>query len=248
MGKFLTLSLVSLFTANVLAADIYADALRAAGRVEEDLAADARRHPDKVLSFLDIKPGMRVLDLFSGGGYYSEIVANIVGEKGHVDAHNNTAYIKYIGEEKLLQRYQKNRLANVVQIHQEANELDLCTACYDSVMMVLTFHDLYYEDKNAGWPKIDAPSLMQKIHRALKPNGVVGIIDHVAADGSGLQAAQNLHRIDPQIIKDKMAQWGFSLAGEADFLRNPEDKGELPMFDPSVRGKTNRAVLKFIKG
>lgn len=245
MGKFLTLSLVSLFTANVLAADIYADALKAAGRAEEDLAADARRQPDKVLSFVDIKPGMRVLDLFSGGGYYSEIVANIVGEKGRVDAHNNTPYINYIGVEKLQKRYGDARLANVQQLHQEANALALCEGCYDRILMILTFHDLYHVDTKNGWDKIDAPALMAKVRASLKPDGVLGIVDHVAPAGSPAETGNSTHRIDPQLIKDKMAQWGFNLAGEADFLRNPEDKGELPMWDASVKGKTDRAVMKF---
>jgi predicted methyltransferase len=245
MGKFLILSLACLFTANVFAADIYSDALGAKTRPPEDLTDDARRQPDKVLSFLEVKPDMRVLDLFSGGGYYSEIVANIVGEKGHVDAHNNTPYINYIGVEKLEKRYGNGRLTNVQQLHQEANALALCEACYDRVLMILTFHDLYHVDTEHGWDKIDAPVLMAKIRASMKADGVLGIVDHVAPAGSPEETGNSTHRIDPQLIKDKMAQWGFSFVGEANFLRNPKDTGELPMWDASVKGKTDRAVMKF---
>jgi predicted methyltransferase len=86
---------------------------------------------------------------------------------------------------------------------------------------------------------------MKKIHKSLKPNGIVGVVDHVAPNDSGEQAGQTLHRIDPQLIKDKMKAWGFTLNNEADFLHNPEDKGNLAMWDPAVKGKTNRAVMKF---
>jgi predicted methyltransferase len=245
MRKILSLSLASLFTANLFAADIYSDALSTTTRDAEDRTVDAGRQPDKVLSFLEIKPGMRVLDLFSGGGYYSEIVANIVGESGHVDAHNNTPYLNYLGVEKLEKRFGNNRLPNVQQLKQEANDLALCAGCYDRVLMILTFHDLYHINTKSGWDKIDAPVMMAKLKSSLKADGVIGIVDHVAPAGSAQESGNTTHRIDPQLIKDKMALWGFSLVGEADFLRNPEDKGELPMWDASVKGKTDRVVMKF---
>jgi predicted methyltransferase len=227
------------------AADLYQNALNSISRPEQDREADTRRKPESVLAFFQIAPGQKVLDLFSGGGYYTELTSTVVGENGHVDAHNNSAYIKYIGEEKLLKRYSKNRLPNVTQIHQEADELSLCTACYDRVLMVLTFHDLFYVDDNSGWPKIDAPRLMEKVRNSMKPGALLGIIDHNAQTGAGIDVAQTLHRIDPQMIKSLMQKWGFSLKNEADFLLNPLDNGDLPMWDPSVRGHTNRSVMLF---
>jgi predicted methyltransferase len=224
---------------------IYEKALATSTRPAADKDVDFRRHPEKVLAFFQVQPGQRVLDLFSGGGYYTELASIVVGEQGHVDAHNNNAYIHYIGADKLLKRYEKNRLSNVSQLHQEGNDLQLCTACYDRVLMILTYHDLFYVDEKSGWPAIDAQSVLNKVRKALKPDGLVGIIDHNAVAGAPVDSAQTLHRIDPQIIKDGMAQWGFTLQAEADFLANPADSGELPMWDESVRGHTNRAVLLF---
>ena len=230
-----------------LADDIYQQALANSQRPAQDLAADSRRKPDQVLAFLQIKPGQKVLDLFSGGGYYTELVSIIVGPQGQVDAHNNNAYIDYIGQEKLLKRYENNRLSNVNQLHQEANALSLCDQCYDRVLMILTFHDLFYVDEKSGWPAIDAPALMAKVHKSLKPGGLLGVIDHNAQPGAGIEVAQSLHRIDPQLIKDYMQKWGFSLRAESELLRNAQDKGDLGMWDPSVRGNTDRAVLLFTK-
>jgi predicted methyltransferase len=85
----------------------------------------------------------------------------------------------------------------VSQLYQEANDLSLYTSCYDRVLMVLTFHDLFYVAPAQGWPKIDSPTLMNKINTSVKLGGLVRIIDHISPIGSGEQAVQTLRRIDP---------------------------------------------------
>lgn len=246
MQKLLILVSFTLFTAQSLATDIYQRAVESPNRPSEDKIADAGRQPVKILKFFDIQQSQRILDLFSGGGYYTELTSNIVGESGHVHAHNNNAYISYIGEEKLLKRYKSERLSNVTQLHQEANDLSLCRSCYDRVLMVLTFHDLFYVDEAQGWAKIDAPVLMEKIRLSLKSGGMVGIVDHNAKADSNIDSAQTLHRISPQLIKHYMHNWGFDLVAESDVLSNSEDELTLPMWDKTIRGKTDRAVMTFI--
>ena len=166
----------------------YADpvirALENSSRSEQDLKTDQTRKPAQFMHFLGVKPGMTVLDIFSGSGYYTEIASLIVGEEGEVDAHNNKAYVDYIGEEKLNARYKDKRLPNVSRLTQEANKLSLKANHYDRILLVLSFHDLYYEDEKNGWPKIDADAFMQKVKKALKPDGLLGIIDHDAKPGN----------------------------------------------------------------
>jgi predicted methyltransferase len=187
------------------------------------------------------------LDLFSGGAYYTELVANVVGENGHVDTHNNNAYIGYIGEEKLLKRFKDDRLANVSLLHKKANDLSLCTSCYDTVLMVLIFHDLFYVDESKGWPKIDAPILIEKIRLSLKTEGVVGIVDHNVKEGSNIDSAQTLHRISPLLIKQYMQKWGFKRLAEPKVLSNAKDKLTQPIWDKKIRGKTDRSVITFTR-
>lgn len=219
--------------------------LKSEHRSEQDKQADARRKPEKFMAFLEIKSGMQVLDVFSGGGYYSEISAAIVGEKGHVDAHNNQAYVAYIGEEKLSARYKDSRLSNATQLIQEANSLSLETQKYDRVLLVLSFHDLFYTDIKNGWPAIDAAAFMSKIKKSMKPSAIIGIIDHAALPNAEITTAQDLHRISPTIIKQKMQEWGFELQAEQDYLRNADDPKDIPMWDPKIRGKSDRVVMKF---
>ncbi len=240
--------MVSLIHMSAIASNPYIEnALKDPARSEKDVATDMLRKPGKVLSFLEVKPGQTVLDVFSGSGYYTEIAARVVGPKGHVDAHNNAPYVSYIGEDKLAARYGEGRLPNVTQLLQDANALNLQENHYDRILFILSFHDLYHVDEKNGWDKIDDKQFMAELKKALKPGGYIGVVDHVAAPGSGSEMGNTIHRIDPQIIRDKMQQWGFKLVGEADFLQNLADPLDLPMWDPKVRGRTHRAVLKFTK-
>jgi predicted methyltransferase len=203
------------------------------------------RRPDLVLSFFEIEPGMTVLDLFSGGGYYSEILSRVVGDEGKVVAHNNGAYLTF-AKDTLTARYTEGRLQNVERITAEANELELPANSFDAALAVLTWHDIYYLDEENGWPAIDAGILIGKLCAALKPGAVLGVVDHVAPAGSDArEAGQNLHRIDPERIKSDLEGSCFEFEGEISALRNPDDDYSKPMFAEGIRGKTDRVVFKF---
>jgi predicted methyltransferase len=224
-----------------------AGSLASPDRVETDRLIDPLRRPDLVLEFFEIKPGMTVLDLFSGGGYYTEIVSRTVGIDGKVIAHNNGAYLEF-AKDDLKGRYSNNRLPNVERITAEANDLELPENTFDAALAMLTWHDIYYLDENNDWPAIDGAALVQKLCSALKPGAVLGITDHVAAAGSNpTDSAQALHRIDPQRIRDDLDGTCFVYEGEINILRNPQDAVDQPMFAPAIRGRTDRVVYKFRK-
>jgi predicted methyltransferase len=212
-----------------------------------DLESDAGRKPDQVLSFFEIKPGMTVLDLFSGGGYYTEMLNTLVGDDGKVIAHTNDAYIPFSGD-IYQKRYLDNRLANTSTIIAEADDLELEENSLDAAMLILTWHDFLYGDAENGWNEIDEDRLMNELCAAMKPGGVLGLIDHVGnSGGDPAKVAQDLHRIDPDVVRDYFADSCFKLSGEAEFLRNSADDHTLVMFDEKVRGKTDRFVFKFIR-
>jgi predicted methyltransferase len=224
-----------------------AESLASPERVETDRLIDPLRRPDLVLEFFEIKPGMTVLDLFSGGGYYTEIVSRTVGTDGKVIAHNNGAYLEF-AKDDLKGRYSDNRLPNVERVTAEANDLELPENTFDAALAMLTWHDIYYLDENNDWPAIDGAALVQKLCSALKPGAVLGITDHVAAAGSNpADSAQALHRIDPQRIRDDLDGTCFIYEGEINVLRNPQDAIDQPMFAPAIRGRTDRVVYKFRK-
>ncbi len=228
------------------ATSIYEDAVANEARPEADRARDEGRKPAEVLEFLGIAPGMTVLDMFSGGGYYTEILSYTVGNSGRIIAQSNKAYLQFVGEE-FENRYLGGRLGNVQVLMAENNELELEPDSLDAIMLVLSFHDLYYAAPEDGWPAIDVPAFLAELHSGLRTGGFVGIIDHYAADGAPSETGSTTHRIDPAIVIATMTEAGFVLDGQSDILRNPDDDYEKTVFDPELRGKTDRFVMRFRK-
>jgi predicted methyltransferase len=216
-------------------------------RPTEDLAKDPNRKPAEVLSFFNIKPGMTVLDLFSGGGYYTEMLNSVVGKDGKVIAHTNEAYIPFSGE-IYKKRYLDGRLAQTETIIAEADDLELAKNSLDAAILVLTWHDFLFVDAENGWRAIDEDLLVSKLCGAIKPGGTLGLIDHVAnSGGDPEQVAKTIHRVDPQVVRDFFGKSCFTLEAEAGFLANADDDHTLTPFDKSIRGKTDRLVFRFVR-
>ena len=225
---------------------MYAAAVDSPGRTDEDRTSDAGRQPAAVLEFFGIQPGDTVLEMWAGGGYYTEILAHIVGENGKVVAHANTPILNFAGEahEK---RHADNRLPNTEILMAENNELVLEDDSFDAATIILNYHDLYWTSEQYGWDKIDIPAFNAELFKAIKPGGILGIVDHQAASGSPGETGNTLHRIDSAIVIAELTAAGFVLDGESDVLRNADDDHSKSVFDPEIRGKTDRFVLRFRK-
>ena len=227
-----------------LNASIYEVAVASEARPDSDRARDADRKPVAVLEFLGIEPGMTVLDMFTGGGYYAEIISEVIGEQGKVIAQSNQAYLGFVGE-AFKERFGSGRLTNVEVLMAENNELSLEADSLDAVMLVLSFHDLYHSDPENGWPQIDGPAFLSELKKGLKPGGIVAVIDHYAETGAPAETGDTLHRIDPAIVLADMEAAGFVLDGQSDLLRNPDDDHGKIVFAPEIRGKTDRFLMRF---
>ena len=227
-------------------ADRVAEAIAKPGRLAGDIERDARSRPDLVLPWLELEPGDRVADIWAGGGYYSELIASVVGDEGEVLLVNNAAYAAFA--KKSLDERLGNREVAAITLHtREAADLELGTGTLDAALIVMSYHDTYHVDEKNGWSAIDAGDFLGQIYRALKPGGRFLVVDHHAAPGSGKSAAQDLHRIELAFAKQDIGSHGFRLVAESDVLRNPEDDYSIMVFDPEVRGKTDRFILVFEK-
>lgn len=231
---------LSLVCVGGFAADVN---LNAQGRTAADVKRDITAKPDQVIAFSGIKKGMKVLDILGGGGYYSELLSQVVGKKGKVYLHNNQAYLKFVGKE-LTARMKDNRLANVVDYKAEADKLGFDDNSLDAVFFVLGYHDLYH--KTEGWD-IDPKSFLTQLKRALKPGGILVVIDHAAPDGSNTQHSQKNHRIDELYVKKELSDMGFKFVKASQMLRNADDNRLISPFRPEVRRKTDRFVMLFNK-
>jgi predicted methyltransferase len=223
----------------------YRAAVAAPGRSAEDREQDASRKPTEVLAFFGVEPGMSALDLYAGGGYFTELLAAVVGPTGRVVAHNNKAYRDSVGDELTRRFADPQRLANVEQLAAENNAIELPPGRFDFVLLSAVYHDVYYANEANDWPKIDGPALLAELFAAMKPGATLGLIDHAAAPGSPAETGGTLHRIDPDLVKRDLAAAGFVLEAESDMLRNPADDLGKGVFDPAVRGKTDRFMFRF---
>jgi predicted methyltransferase len=225
---------------------IYAAAVASTARPEEDRASDAGRQPAAVLEFFGVQPGDVVLEMWAGGGYYTELLAHVVGEDGKVVAHANTPILNFAGEAHT-KRHADGRLPNTEILLAENNELELDANSFDAATIILNYHDLYWSSEEYGWVQIDIPAFHAELFKGIKPGGVLGIVDHQAASGSPGETGNTLHRIDSAIVIAELTAAGFVLDGESDALRNSEDDHSKGVFDPEIRGKTDRFVLRFRK-
>ena len=210
-------------------------------RSDADRDRDTREKPADVLAFAGVKPGMTVADLFAGGGYYTELLAGVVGPNGKVYSLNNLPYAGYSKKDRDA-RFTEGRLANVEHRLVEGSYFNLPPRSVDVAVMVMSFHDVYWIDEKEGWPEINPAGFLDSVKRMLKPGGKLLIIDHNAPAGSGREMATKSHRLNEEWAKKALTSNGFVLEKSYDGLRNKEDQLDKLVFDPAVRGKTDRYV------
>jgi predicted methyltransferase len=226
------------------AADDYDAALTHAGRPAADTARDAIDHPAEMLRLAGIKPGMAVADVLAGDGYYSELASYVVGPKGRVYLINNLAFDNW-SQPALKDRMAGGRLSNVTQQTVDLNDMKLAPASLDAVLLVKVYHDLYWVDTNpkSPWPKINVNAVLDQLSGALKPGGVLLLIDHSAKVGRGKSDAGELHRIEEAFAVQDFAAHGFKVIAKSDLLRRPDDARDLISYKGPAVGKTDRFVL-----
>jgi predicted methyltransferase len=229
-------------------ADGYDAALTHPGRPAADSARDAIDHPAEILRLAGIKPGMKVADVLAGDGYYSELLSYVVGPTGHVYLINNLAFNDW-SEPALKDRMAGGRLINVTQQTVDLNGMKLAPASLDAILLVKVYHDMYWVDTDpkSPWPKIDVSSVLDQLSRALKPGGILLLIDHSAKVGHGKSDAGELHRIEEAFAVQDFTAHGFKVIAKSDLLRRPDDSRDLISYKGPALGKTDRFVLVFRK-
>lgn len=222
-----------------------AEALADARRPPADVARDPARRPAELIAFAGVKPGDRVADFFSGGGYFTRILSDVVGPRGRVYAiipaemARNCDPSEFAGAREVAR---EGTYRNVAVLTRET--LDFAPARpLDVIWSSQNYHDLH----DRFMEGLDVAAADRALFRALKPGGVLLIVDHVAAAGSGLRDTDTLHRIDPAAVRRELEAAGFVLEAESPLLRNPADDHALRVFDPRIRGRTDQMVLKFRK-
>jgi len=209
-----------------------------------DKSNDARRKVALVMTFAEVKPGQKVLELIPGSGYFTRVFSAVVGPQGHVYTVWPNEYAKEDAEDVAASQKlaADPHYANVSVLTQPANQLS-APEPVDLVFTSQNYHD--YPDKFMG--KVDPAVLNKQVFDALKPGGLWVVIDHVAPAGSGMADTDTLHRIDPAIVKKQAEAAGFVFDGQSNALRNPNDPHTIKVFDKSIRGHTDQFIYRFRK-
>jgi len=241
----------------VYAAEIDAEDVAAAmsreGRLADDIARDQRSKPEAVIPLLHIEPGAKVADIFGSGGYYSELLAAVVGEQGEVWLHNNDGFEAW-GINGLKDRFSDRDPGNIVRHTRSGINLDLGQETLDAAIIVMALHDIYVIPKRyngeeyvpVGRPA-NAAYFLQQIYVALKPGARFVVVEHAGDPSMESEQVFDLHRMIEARALAEVQSVGFRLAESSAALRNSNDDRSMIVFDSDVKGQTDRFVLSFEK-
>ena len=112
--------------------------------------------------------------------------------------------------------------------------------------MIKVYHDLYWVDTTNEWPKIDTSGVLDQLVRALKPGGVLLLVDHSAKPEAAPGGFQTASHRRGYAVKDFESR-GLKVAAKSDLLRRPDDARDQISYKGPAVGKTDRFVLVFRK-
>jgi predicted methyltransferase len=226
----------------VAAAPAYvAKALADASRPKADTDVDAIRDPADTLAFAGVKPGMTVVELFPGGGYFTRPLSDIVGPKGKVIGVENAGWKGAAEADR--KAIAALPVKNVELQVKPFGQMDLPPGGADLFWITQNYHDL----KIAEYGQVDMAAFNKAVFAALKPGGTYFILDHQANPGITTAEIAKLHRVEKATVIAEVTAAGFKLAGEGKFLNRPGDDHTKVIFDKAIQGKTDQYALKFVK-
>ena len=215
-------------------------------------ARDAYRHPVQTLQFFGIQPGMTVIELAPGGGWYTEILAPFLYAHGHLIEAGSPLFAKTIAAHPAV-------FGHIEKVVPFAPPLQLKLGAANSADMVLTFRNTH--DWLNGSPDTLA-AVFKSAFDVLKPGGVLGLTEHRAKPfADAVDSAKQLHRIPEDYLIAQALKAGFRLAGVSDINANPKDPEDLNVhrLAPDLAGpdsehatmqaigESDRMTLRFVK-
>ncbi|HBN14334.1 MAG: methyltransferase [Gammaproteobacteria bacterium] len=232
-------------------------------RSDLNKARDVYRSPYDTLTFFGIEPHHTVIEAWPGGGWYTEILAPYLKENGKLiaatyDRSDNPEQGWMTGSNAAFARLidSNTELYGDIEISQQLTQSQSAIAPAGTVDAIVDFRNAH------NWLGMGADNVVMAWHAALKPGGVVGIVDHRwPADQAAIPGNGYIH--EQQLI-DLMTAHGFTLAGRSEINANPNDPKDHPngvwMLPPNLRGlddetrarnirigESDRMTLKFIK-
>jgi len=197
--------------------------------------------------FARVHAGSTVMDVWPGSGDWTRLFSDIVGPKGHVYGFvpAELAHFKNdpVGQVRALAKEPGRE--NVEAVSADLVALPETSQPLDVVWLHLFYHDLHTALIQARGAT--PAGFNRAVYERLKPGGFYVIVDHVAATGTGASLAGSLHRIDPAAVRKEVETAGFVLDAESTVLANKDDPHSTKVFDPSIKGETDRFAYRFVR-
>jgi len=201
----------------------------------------------ELIRFARIGSGETIVDVYPGSGDWTRIFSNVVGARGRVYSLVPAEVAHFSNDPVGVMRAlaAEPGRENVRAVLADVVTLAEVTTAADVVWLHLFYHDLHTALIQARGATADAVN--RAVFQRLKPGGRYVIVDHAAAAGTGTRDAQTLHRIDPAAVRDEVEAAGFVLEAETSLLANRDDLHSIKVFDPAIKGHTDRFAYRFVK-
>jgi len=231
-------------------------------RSDKNKARDQYRHPKETLVFFGVKPTDTLIEITPGGGWYTEILAPLMKGSGH--------YVAAVGKPKNPegeaardQSGLSKKFADDAAQYGEAKVVEFDGQAPNfgppgSADVVVTFRNVH------NWVGGgNAPQMFKAFYDVLKPNGVLGIEDHRAADGANVDETKEKGYLPTDYVIKLATDAGFRLKDKSEINANPKDTKDYekgvwtlpPTFELGEKdhdkyaaiGESDRMTLKFVK-
>ncbi|UCG71658.1 MAG: class I SAM-dependent methyltransferase [Chromatiales bacterium] len=232
-------------------------------RSAENRARNASRHPVETLEFFGLQPDMTVVEIWPSGGWYTEVIAPYVNEKGtyvaaHWDPEDEREFVRNGVKgftDKLAER--PDLYGNVqMGVLMPPEKWDF--APEGSVDMIVTFRNIH------NWmPRGYAEDMFAQFYKVLKPGGVLGVVEHRGNPDVEQDPKAASGYVNEAYAIQLAEAAGFELAGKAEINANPADTKDYDTgvwtLPPTLRkkdedrekylaiGESDRFTLKFVK-
>jgi predicted methyltransferase len=236
-------------------------------RSPENVARDKYRHPAQTLAFFGIQPTMTVIEIWPSTGWYSQILAPYLRDQGHyigavkdpAKASDDKARAADAKQNQAL----RDMFASNPKIYGPATLVEFDAAAPDlgppgSADAVVTFRNVH------NWVMAgNQAQMFEAFFEVLKPGGVLGVVDHRAAEGVPLDQVKNSGYLPEQYVISLALRAGFLLDARSDINANPNDPKNYPLgvwaLPPTLSegdkdrekylaiGESDRMTLRFVK-
>jgi len=215
---------------NLTFAEQVATGMQGEHRSDANKARDQYRHPAETLAFFGIKDGDTVMEIWPGGGWYTEILAPAMRNHGTLiiatwdpEVEGQPAY-RYALPKKMEETFANNpEVYDQVIFEYFSPPESPSLGDADSLDAIVTFRNTH------GWISAgQAQEIFKEFARVLKPGGILGVVQHRAEEGSDPMVTAKQGYVSEAAVKELAANAGFEFVEGSEINANPKDSRDHP--------------------